>query len=94
MQICGRLCERINRRFQTNISKVFRNFVKYKENIDTISLAATISEYAGTKNINGELISDETIAEAVHDHYLHQEQASKYSTEIINILKEKLGDNT
>ena len=66
---------------------------KYNSNLTTLHLAETISKYASTKNINGELIKDETIAEAVHDYYLHNDNANNYSKEIIYILKEKLGDN-
>ena len=66
---------------------------KYNSNLTTLHLAETISKYASTKNINGELIKDETIAEAVHDYYLHNDNANNYSKEIIYILKEKLGDS-
>ena len=66
---------------------------KYNSNLTTLHLSETISKYASTKNINGELIKDETIAEAVHDYYLHNDNANNYSKEIIYILKEKLGDN-
>ena len=60
---------------------------KYNSNLTTLHLAETISKYASTKNINGELIKDETIAEAVHDYYLHNDNANNYSKEIIYILK-------
>ena len=66
---------------------------KYNSNLTTLQLANSISKYAGTKNVNGELIKDETIAEAVHDYYLHKDNANNYSKEIITILKEKLGDS-
>lgn len=49
-----------------------------------------ISNYATIKDKNGNLIADETIAEAIHDYFLHGENCSKASTEIINIIRAKL----
>ena len=55
--------------------------------------AFSISKYAGSKNEMRELIYDEIIAEAVHDYYLHRDEAKSSSLEIISILNEKIGDN-
>ena len=42
------------------------------------------------KDKNGNLIADETIAEAIHDYYLHGYSCSKSSYEIVSIIKSKL----
>lgn len=52
--------------------------------------SALISTYASQKNEEGKLVYDELIAEAVHDYYLHGDNMSNASSEIINILKVKL----
>ena len=64
--------------------------IMYNENYDLNAFSLSISNYAGTKNKNGELIFDETIAEAVHDYYLHRNLANNSSKEIIKVLKSKL----
>lgn len=66
----------------------------YHDNLDINTFTKNISEYANIKDKNGKIITDETIAEAVHDYYLHNSNASKYSIEIIKVLKTRLGDNT
>ncbi|MBR0472569.1 MAG: hypothetical protein IJI98_07750 [Methanosphaera sp.] len=63
---------------------------KYNTNLDVNSFALTISKYAGAKDKNGNLIADETIAEAIHDYYLHGYNCSKSSYEIVSIIKSKL----
>ena len=63
---------------------------KNNTNLDLIEFAKTISTYAGTTDKNNELIADETIAEAVHDYYLHKNNMQKSSYEIITILKSRL----
>lgn len=63
---------------------------KYGTNLDLNSFALTISKYAGTKDDNNNLIADETIAEAIHDYYLHGTSLAKSSYEIVNIIKSKL----
>lgn len=63
---------------------------KNNTNLDLIEFAQTISTYAETTSKNGELIADETIAEAVHDYYLHRSNMQKSSYEIITILKSRL----
>ena len=63
---------------------------KYNTNLDLISFALTISKYAGAKDKYGNLIADETIAEAIHDYYLHGYACSRSSYEIVNIIKSRL----
>lgn len=63
---------------------------KYNTNLDVNSFALTISKYAGVKDKKGNLIADETIAEAIHDYYLHGYNCSKSSYEIVSIIKQKL----
>ena len=63
---------------------------KYNTNLDVNSFALTISKYAGEKDKKGNLIADETIAEAIHDYYLHGYNCSKSSYEIVSIIKQKL----
>ena len=53
--------------------------------------AKSISNYAGKKNINGEVIYDEIIAEAIHDYFLHQNNANKESLEVVKLINRKLG---
>ena len=67
---------------------------KYNTYVSFEDFALSISKYASIKNETKELIYDETIAEAVHDYYLHRENAQTSSLEIISILKEKLGEGT
>ncbi len=64
--------------------------LKYNENLNLQSFAETISKYAGVKDKNGNLLYSETIAEAIHDYYLHNENAKKSSYEIVMVLKSKL----
>lgn len=63
---------------------------KYQTNLDLDTFALTISKYAGVKNNDNILIYDETIAEAIHDYYLHKENATKSSLEIVNIIKSRM----
>lgn len=64
--------------------------LKYNSNISIADFTALISNYAGAKDKNGNLIADETIAEAIHDYYLHKDSCSKASLEIIKVIKAKL----
>ena len=64
--------------------------LKYNSNISIADFTALISNYAGAKDKNGNLIADEAIAEAVHDYYLHKDSCSKASFEIIKVIKAKL----
>ena len=73
------------------LTEALTNFnEKYGTNLDFDSFALTISKYADAKDENGNLIADETIAEAVHDYYLHGDSLESSSYEIINILKKYL----
>ena len=63
---------------------------KYNMNLSLEEFASTISKYASSKDKNNSLIADETIAEAVHDYYLHGENMKSSSKEIIAIIKSKL----
>lgn len=63
---------------------------KYNTNLNINEFAKSISEYASAKDKNGRLIADETIAEAIHDYYLHKENMTKASLEIINIINLRL----
>ena len=90
----------INSIIEKTNSGIFANeivttaYENYKRNnkldISLNDFASQISEYACSKNKDGNLLSEETIAEAVHDYYLHQNNATKSSLEIIKVLKEKL----
>ena len=63
---------------------------KYNTTLSLEEFTTSISKYANSKSKSGNILSEETIAEAFHDYYLHQNLASKSSLEIINVLKEKL----
>lgn len=81
-----------SQKFSLNIiNKALENYNnKYNLNLNIEQFALTISKYAGVKNKNGNIIADETIAEAVHDYYLHRENMKNSSYEIIQIIKQKL----
>jgi len=64
---------------------------KYNTNLDINSFASTISNYASIKDKNNNLIADETIAEAIHDYYLHGNSMKFSSREIVNVIRRKLG---
>ncbi len=73
------------------INRALENYNnKYNLNLNIEHFALTISKYAGVKDKNGNLIADETIAEAIHDYYLHKENMKSSSYEIIQIIKQKL----
>ena len=73
------------------INKALENYnSKYNLNLNIEDFALTISKYAGVKDKNGNLIADETIAEAIHDYYLHNKNMKNSSYEIIQIIKQKL----
>lgn len=69
------------------IKKAYNNYLlKYpNENLSETDFCALISDYAISS------IYDETIAEAVHDYFLNENNASLASIEIINVLKSILG---
>ena len=63
---------------------------KYNTTIEIEDFAKSISNYANSKDSDGYIVYDEIIAEAVHDYYLHNNNAKNTSIEIINILKSRL----
>ena len=63
---------------------------KYNMNLSLEEFASTISKYASSKDKNNNLIADETIAEAIHDYYLHGENMKSSSSEIVAVIKSKL----
>ena len=63
---------------------------KYKSNISLKDYACSISKYACVEDKNNNLIADETIAEAIHDYYLHGNNMKSESKEIIEVIKSKL----
>ena len=77
--------------FSKNIVITALNNYNQKSNMSLAleEFTKSISMYASSKDKNGNLIADETIAEAIHDYYLHQNNASKASLEIINVLRSK-----
>ena len=74
------------------VNEALQHFnTKYNLDYDINTFALSISKYAAKKNENDTLISDETIAEAVHDYYLHKSNMKPSSKEIIEVLKRRLG---
>lgn len=65
---------------------------KYNKNLSKENYAKLISNYAAAKDKNGNIITEETIAEAIHDYYLHGDRAELASLEIIKIVKKYLGE--
>lgn len=63
---------------------------KYNTNIEVNDFAKNISNYAAALDSNGKIIYDEVIAESFHDYYLHKNNSSLSSLEIINILKSRI----
>lgn len=63
---------------------------KYNTNLDLNNFALNISKYAGIINENNKLIASETIAEAIHDYFLHGNNLEKESQEIVDVIKENL----
>lgn len=73
------------------VNEALLNFnLKYNTNYDMETFASTISQYAKSKDKNGNIIADETIAEAIHDYYLHGNDMKNSSREIVNVIKQKL----
>ena len=63
---------------------------KYNKNISLEDFASSISNYAGHKDENNQILYNETIAEAIHDYYLNGNSCSQASYEIIKIITSKL----
>lgn len=62
---------------------------KYGTSLNIDEFAKSISEYASVKDENDRIIADETIAEAIHDYYLHRESMKNTSAEIIETISAK-----
>ena len=62
----------------------------HSTNLTLKEFASTISNYASSEDKKGNLIADETIAEAVHDYYLHGNDMKETSKEIISVINSKL----
>lgn len=76
---------------KTIVNEALNNYnIKYNTNLNINTFAETVSKYASSKDKQGNLIADETIAEAIHDYYLHSYNCSKASYEIVKIIKTKL----
>lgn len=63
---------------------------KYNLNISINEFTSSISKYANTKNVDGKIIFNETIAEAIHDYYLHRDNCKNESYEIVKIILDRL----
>lgn len=63
----------------------------YKKNFDVMEFVSGISKYAKASIQNKRVLYDEVIAEAIHDYYLHGNNASIESMQIVNIIKLRLG---
>lgn len=73
------------------VSNALNNYnLKYNSNLTLEQFSLAISNYSGTKDKNGNIIFEETIAEGVHDYYLHGTNCKKESYEIIQVIKDKL----
>lgn len=73
------------------LTKSLDNYnAKYNLNLSLEEFTQTISKYASSKKQNGEIIADEAIAEAIHDYYLHGNNMKNSSSEVINIILEKM----
>ena len=73
------------------VSKALNNYnLKYNSNLTLEQFSLAISNYSGTKDEHGNIIFEETIAEGVHDYYLHGTNCKKESYEIIQVIKNKL----
>ena len=64
---------------------------EYNTNISIIDFAGSISNYSKVTSEKNKIITAETIAEAIHDYYLHGDKMENSSRKIIEIIKEKLG---
>lgn len=71
------------------IKEAYNNYNKKNkgEYSDLYEFRASISEYAVATDYYGEYIYDETIAEAFHDYYVNEKNATDASKEIVSVLK-------
>lgn len=68
----------------------YLNYCYKYGNISEEEFRKNISLYADSKDAAGNVIYNETIAEAFHDYYLHGDKAKKESIEIMNVLNQYL----
>ena len=78
----------INNYKNDNFSKIiFKEAYKnYNTTESEDDFQKAISLYANKKDALGNVLYNETIAEAFHDYFLHGKQASKESLEIMKVL--------
>ena len=70
------------------VNLALKNYnTKNQTNLTLNEFTNKISNYASTKTNQNEINTEETIAEAIHDYYLHKNKASATSLEIVNIIK-------
>ena len=73
------------------LSEALNNYNNiYGTNLSLYDFAISISMYAASLDSNGNLIADETIAEAIHDYYLHGNNMKSQSRAIIDVIYSKL----
>lgn len=73
------------------VTEALNNYnIKYKTDYSIDEFALSISKYAAVKDSNNNLIAAETIAEAIHDYFLHGKDCNKSSYEIVKLIKSKL----
>ena len=72
------------------VNKAYNNYLLNNNYITIDEFINNISTYAAFKDKNNDYNTKEIIAEAVHDYYLHKNNASKSSLEIIKIIKNSL----
>ena len=73
------------------LNEAYNNYkLIYSYNGDINTFALSISKYAANKDKSGKLIADETLAEAIHDYYLHGSNAKAQSLEIVKVINSKL----
>jgi len=70
--------------------EAYNEYTKSVPNVSFEEFRSSISNYAIAKDNEGKYIYDETIAEAFHDVYLNNNNASLASKCIVNTLKQKL----
>ena len=59
---------------------------RYEKELTILEFASSISPYAASLDEEGVLIADETIAEAIHDYYLHGDNMKDQSKEIVSVI--------
>ena len=72
------------------VENAYKNYMVKYGDIGIDKFRSNISSYADSKDAAGNVIYNETVAEAFHDYYLHGESAKKESLEIMNIINSYL----